>query len=99
MEPKLGGLLLDHFVVLDSATAARRALVIAAVLVLTSSCASIPAQGQAGTMCQPATQDAGLTRLDWITAIVTAADTVNQRLRVAYDLLAVPASEVAIVTD
>jgi hypothetical protein len=62
-------------------------------------CASVRLHGQSGSMCQPDTADYGLSQLDRVTEIVTATDSLNTRLRAAYNLQPVPEAAVSIVTD
>ncbi len=50
-------------------------------------------------MCRPDTAGYSLAQRDWVVEVVTGLDTVNARLRAAYNLQAVPASDVTIVRD
>jgi hypothetical protein len=62
-----------------------------------SACASVRVHAQ--SMCLPDTADYSLTQRDWVVEVVTGTDTLSARMRNAYNLPAVTALDVIIVTD
>jgi hypothetical protein len=91
---------LDHrSIAVRPLRAGQHILLMVATVALSSACASLPLRGQTGSMCRPDTADYSLSQCDWVVEVVTGTDTLNARLRGAYNLQAVPASEVTIVTD
>jgi hypothetical protein len=89
--------MLDRRFLSTRVLAVSRPMLGALAVVATSACASV--QGRAQSMCFPDTADYSIAQRDWVVDVVTASDTAGARRRSVYNLPAVAASEVAMVTE